>query len=509
MIASLLSKIDKLAQGGWLNIVLTVIAGASMIGAFAPFSAWYLIFPGLVWLFLPLRTLNLKQAIYRSLWFHIGFFTLGISWVHVSIHRFGNSPLPLSIPLTFSFILALSLYASLTIFIVKRWFSHLTTTLYYLVALPFAWLVTEWVGNWLATGFPWLTLGHSQVDSFLSSVAPLLGSASISFLIVLIAGIIVLTLREGKRVLKLTIPFMAIIVISVFALHQVEWVQETDEKLSVSLIQPSVPQDKKWLIEERRKTLRYFHQTTKSLDSELVIWPEGAIPALQSQVSNYLQMIDELAKSKNQAILTGLAAREGSKFYNTSVMIGEGQGRYFKQHLVPFGEYVPLESWIRGLIGIFDLPMSSFSKGGDDQPLLQTGEWSIAMAICFEIIFQDIVANQLPGSDVLITLSNDAWFGDSLGAYQHLDIARMRALENGIPVIRATNDGISAFIDFKGRVQGKMDKFEKGVLTAEISKISGETPYRKLGPLWSYFIILIIPSLILLYTFYRRSEIDR
>jgi apolipoprotein N-acyltransferase len=508
VIAGLLAKIDHLAQGGWLNTFLTVTAGASMIAAFAPVSAWYLVFPGLIWLFLPLQSLNLKQALYRSLWFHIGFFTLGISWVHVSIHRFGNAPLPLSIPLTLSFILALSLYASLTIFIVKRWFAHFTTPVFYLVALPFAWIVTEWVGNWLATGFPWLTLGHSQVDGFLSSVAPLLGSTAISYLIVLIAGAVVLSLREGKQQLKLTTSLILTIVVSVFALHQIEWVQETDQKLNVSLIQPSIAQDKKWLIEERKKTLRYFHETTEQLDSDLVIWPEGAIPALKSQVSNYLQMVDELAKSKNQAVLTGLAVREGSQFYNTTIMIGDGQGVYYKQHLVPFGEYVPFEAWIRGLIGIFDLPMSSFSKGADDQPLLSTADWNVAMAICFEIIFQDIVANQLPGSDVLITLSNDAWFGNSLGAYQHLDIARMRALENGIPVIRATNDGISAFIDSKGRVQSKMGKFEKGVLSQQISKVSGETPYRKLGPYWSYFIILIIPGLILLYSFYRRSKAD-
>ncbi|PCJ50260.1 MAG: apolipoprotein N-acyltransferase [Gammaproteobacteria bacterium] len=506
MIANLVTRVDNLAKGGWLNTLLSLLAGASMIGAFAPLSAWFLVFPGLVWLFLPLQSLTMKQALYRGLWFHIGFFSLGISWVHVSIHRFGNVPLALSIPLTLSFILALSIYASLTIYIVKRWFSHLSSPLYFLVAIPFVWLIVEWLGNYLATGFPWLTLGHSQVDGWLSVVAPLLGSSGISYLILLITGIILVGLREGQVALKYLTTLALPIIISVLVLHQIQWVRVSDETLKVSLIQPSIPQDKKWLIEERRKTLKYFHETTAKLDSQLVIWPEGAIPALESQVTNYLQTIDEIAKAKSQAVLTGLAVNEGGKFYNTAIIIGHGEGRYNKQHLVPFGEYVPLESWIRGLIGLFDLPMSSFSEGSADQPLLTTNNWNITMAICFEIIFKDIVANQLPGSDVLITLSNDAWFGDSLGPYQHLDIARMRALENGIPVIRATNDGISAFIDHQGRVEAKMGKFEKGVLTAEVSKVNGETPYRKLGPLWAYLIILSIPSLILIVTYRKKPR---
>jgi apolipoprotein N-acyltransferase len=138
--------------------------------------------------------------------------------------------------------------------------------------------------------------------------------------------------------------------------------------------------------------------------------------------------------------------------------------------------------------------------------LLTAGEWNIAMAICYEIVFQDVIAKQLPGADVLVTISNDAWFGDSLGSYQHLEIARMRALENGIPIIRASNDGISALIDHKGNVIGKMGKYEKGLLSGELSAVKGTTLYRTLGPSWSYFLILLIPGLILLFAY--RSHTD-
>ncbi|RLA04145.1 MAG: apolipoprotein N-acyltransferase [Gammaproteobacteria bacterium] len=492
--------IDQLAKGGWLNALLTAIAGASLVTTFAPFHLWYLVFPGLIWLILPLQSLNSRQTLLRGMWFNLGFFSAGISWVHISVYRFGNVPLPLSIPLTALLIGLLSLFATLTVILLNRYFSKLEPRRYFLIAFPLVWIFMEWVGGWFFTGFPWFNLGHGQVDGMLSAIAPFMGSTAISFVIVLIAGLTVLTLREGAKVIRLTSSIFLVLILAVIILQQIQWVKATEKTLSVSLIQPSIPQQRKWLKEEQIQTLEYFQQVTEQLDSQLVVWPEGAVPALERQVDNYLQRVSFDASQKSQAVLTGIPVLEQDKFFNAAIMLGEGQGRYYKQHLVPFGEYVPLESKLRGLIGIFDLPMSSFSSGDDDQPLLKVADWSLTMALCYEIIFQDIVANQLPGAEILVTLSNDAWFGASIGAYQHLGIARMRALENGIPVIRATNDGISALIDHQGKVQKSMGKFEKGVLSGVINGVEGQTLYRQLGPSWSYFIILSILVLILVIT---------
>ncbi len=487
----------------WRSRLLTLIAGASMVGAFAPFNDWLLIFPGLIWFILPLQSLSAKQAFYRGLWFHIGFYGAGLSWIHVSIHRFGHAPLFLSVTLTLGLIILLSLFSSLSFALLNRFFRKLDTKYYFLAALPFCWLVFEWLRSWFLTGFPWLDLGQSQVDGPLSVLAPLLGSSAITLFLITIAGLLAYSIRAGFSGLKFTILPWIFIIISVVVLHQIQWVKMTDKQLTVSLIQPNIPQEKKWLPEQRKATLNYFSRKTAQLDTQLVVWPEAAIPALADRVVTYLQMIAKHASKKSQTVLTGIPVREDGKIYNAAILMGEGTGTYFKQHLVPFGEYVPLESWLRGLISLFDLPMSSFSSGSSDQPPLQVNGWNIGMALCYEIIFQDIVHQQISDAELLVTLSNDAWFGDSIGPYQHLEIARMRALENAIPVIRATNDGISALIDHQGRIIEQLGKAESGILSGKITAVEGKTFYRQIGPSLAYFILLLIPGIVLLFAAYR------
>jgi len=488
----LLKAIDTLAEGSLFNRLITLIAGASLVLAFAPFGYWYLILPGLVWLVLPLQTLSLKQTLSRGLWFNFGFYGAGLSWIHISINRFGGASLGLSLFLTGLLVFALSLFSTSALLILNRFFSNLKSRDYYLIALPFSWLLMEWVSTWLFTGFPWLNLGYSQIDGPLSGFAPILGSASLSVLVILISGLLALVLRNAAQYIKgMLLGLVALVLICVLLLQH-QWVKTTDKTLTVSLIQPNISQDKKWKLEQRIKTLDYFRDTTETLDSELVIWPEGAIPALERSVSHYLRGIDIDSRRKSQTVITGIAVLETDHYYNAAIALGEGNGRYYKQHLLPFGEFIPLESLLRGLIAAFDLPMSSFSSGDAEQKALQVGDWHIAMALCYEIIFQDIVADQLKDADVLITLSNDAWFGDSLGAYQHLSIARMRALENGVPVIRATNDGISAYINQRGVITSKMVKFERGVLSETIAAVEGYTPFRMIGPSVAMLILFLI-----------------
>ena len=506
MISRYISFVDQLAKGGWLNAILTFIAGASLISAFSPLSLWWMIFPGLVWFLLPLKSISQKQSLLRTLWFNLGFFGVGISWVHVSVHRFGHAPLPISVILTLGLVLLMSLFSLVSIYCLNRYFQKHSNKIYFLVAFPFTWVLFEWFRSWVFTGFPWLLLGQSQIDGYLNVWATVLGSSAISFLIVLITSLITLSIREGKKVFKITLPMIGVVIISTLLISNINWLEVTDKKLNVSVLQPSIPQERKWLPEVRSKTLKYLRQQSALTDADLIVWPEAAVPVLARAAKNYLNLVSNEASNKSQAILTGIPVKQDDKYYNAAIMLGNGTGKYFKQHLVPFGEYVPFEAILRGLIEFFDLPMSSFSPGNTGQALLTAGEWNIAMAICYEIVFQDVVAKQLRGADVLVTISNDAWFGDSLGSYQHLEIARMRALENGIPIIRASNDGISALIDHKGNVIGKMGKYEKGLLSGELSAVKGTTLYRTLGPSWSYFLILLIPGLILLFAYRSHND---
>jgi len=254
---------DRLAGGGYLNSLLTIIAGASMVGAFAPFGYWFLIFPGLIWFILPLQTLSVKQTFYRGLWFNIGFYGAGVSWVHVSIHRFGNAPLPLSVTLTIGFIVLLSLFCTLTVVFLNRYFPRHSTKQYFLVSLPLVWILFEWIKSWFATGFPWLDLGYSQIDSPLSAIAPLLGNASVSFLIIFLAGLTAVVIREGVRCGKFSAIVFLLVAILLATLKQIIWVIPTDKTVTVSLIQPNIPQEEKWRPEQRGKTLRYFQQTSR------------------------------------------------------------------------------------------------------------------------------------------------------------------------------------------------------------------------------------------------------
>ncbi len=182
-------------------------------------------------------------------------------------------------------------------------------------------------------------------------------------------------------------------------------------------------------------------------------------------------------------LITGIPFRpEGQQRYHNSIMaLGSGEGVYLKQRLVPFGEYVPLEEQLRGLISFFDLPMSAFSPGPADQPPLRAGAFRIAPFICYEVVYPDLVASGARNADLLITISNDSWFGNSIGPLQHLQMAQMRALENGRYMIRGTNNGISAIIDHRGRITARTGQFVEESLSGKVEVMLGETPFSSFG----------------------------
>lgn len=284
---------------------------------------------------------------------------------------------------------------------------------------------------------------------------------------------------------------------------QKSWTTPANESLRIGLIQPSLPLTTKWDETKLNQILTLYHQLTRQLlEQDLIIWPESAIPQLEHNVSDYLFQIDRMARSSGTAIITGIPTQrpEDGSYYNSVIALGEAEGRYHKQHLVPFGEYVPLESWLRGTIDFFDLPMSQFSSGTPGQPLIKAHDWKISSAICYEIVFPDLVAESASQSQVLLTLSNDSWFGDSLGPKQHLQMARFRALENGKPLIRGTNDGITALVNASGEMTHTLPAFERGILTGTITPHTGTTPFNRWGSapiLWLSAILLMISSLCL------------
>jgi apolipoprotein N-acyltransferase len=273
-------------------------------------------------------------------------------------------------------------------------------------------------------------------------------------------------------------------------LQQVEWTRPTGEDLSVSIVQGNIPQESKWQLEWRDKTVDIYRQLSKTeWGRDLVIWPEAAVPMFYHEALDAMAEMEDNALTGHSAFVTGIPwlrvdeARRQYWIHNAILASGEGHGVYFKQRLVPFGEFVPLEAWLRGAIPFLDMPMTSFTEGPADQAPLTVQKLALGPMICYEIAYPDLVRRIAGASDVLVTISNDGWFGASMGPHQHFQMVRMRALENGREVIRATNNGISAIIDARGRVREHAPQFQRLVLRATVQGYQGTTPFMVLGSL--------------------------
>lgn len=497
-------KIDTLLR----PLILMRIIGAAFSGtiatfAFAPYSLWPAMLVSLVSLLLLLHHQSPKYAALIGLSWGVGHFASGISWVYVVIKNFGGLPTAVGLLLIALLIVYLALYPAFFAFILQR--IKLPLTLSYIIFAPSLWLLIDWFRGVFLTGFPWLWPGYSQIDGPLSVFAPLLGVQGITLALLLISGSVAVALIQKKWLALL--PALFIAAGSIY-LHPIDWVVQKNERVKVAIIQGNVPQELKWLPSQRWPTLlRYQDMTRQHWDADIIIWPESAIPALERDLPDFLARLDNAAKQNDTAIIVGLLDQnDQGQFFNQVITLGkDGNSDYFypakqsykKHHLLVFGEFVPFEDFLRPLAPLFNLPMSSFSRGEYTQPNLGAKGHQLATAICYEIAFsQQVRASLTPDSDFILTLSNDTWFGTSIGPHQHLEIARMRALENGKPVLRSTNTGLTAVIDYKGKIVAQIPQFETAVLRTEIHTTDGQTPYTHFGNAPLYIWILISMSIL-------------
>jgi apolipoprotein N-acyltransferase len=485
---------------GWKGNMLALIAGALMPLAFAPFFIYPLAIVSLAGLFLSWQQVSPKQAAWRGWLFGLGLFGVGVSWVFVAIHVFGQSGLLLAAFLTFLFVATLSLYLAGLGWLVKKLSPGMLSARDWLLLLPTGWLGFELFKGWFLSGFPWLELGVSQIEGPLAGFVPLTGISGASLLVALTAGLL-LTAWQQRRALWL-IPLLFIWG-GGQALKPLNWTQASGEPVDTTIIQGNVPQQIKWQPEQLVNTLALYQtMTRRHWDSDLVVWPENALPAFYHQLEDfYLTPLTEEARDNKTDILLGLPVRDddGVSYYNSMMVAGDSEGFYHKQHLVPFGDYVPFE-WLRGLIAFFNLPMSAFVPGPAGQPLLEAAGHKVGISICYEDVFSSEVLQTVPEAGLLVNATNNAWYGDSFAPHQHLQISRSRALETGRPLVRATTNGISAFVDFKGRVMAQTPQFEKAALTHSIQPRAGETPYVSLQrwPIWLLSLLML-----LLWAYYR------
>lgn len=472
---------------GWLNPLLAVLAGSLVPLSLAPFNLWPLGLLGVTGLALLLQGQSAARAWWLALLFGLGLYTLGTSWVYVSIHGYGNASAPLAVLLTGLFVAFMALVFSLPFYLYGRWFSQHAISL--LLAFPALWLLGEWVRSWLLTGFPWLYLGYGHLDTWLAGWAPVVGVMGLSLALCLTAGLAAYWLwhwRRDTRAGRISLLLLLLWPLGL-ALKPLDWTQPQGAPVSIGMVQPNIPQELKWRPDFVQPTLDRLQRLSKGLwDRDLIIWPEAAIPQVYHQMQPFMKKLETQASTSQTGVISGiiyddLSAGQSWVYHNTLVGLGKAQGLYHKQRLVPFGEYVPLEAWLRGLIDFFDLPTSVITAGPARQPGLQLGEVTIAPFICYEIVYPDQVARDARGSQLLLTVSNDAWFADSIGPLQHLQMAQMRALETGRELARSTNNGVSALIDHKGRIKARGEQFVEETLSGELQPRSGLTPFMRWG----------------------------
>ncbi|MEZ9597004.1 apolipoprotein N-acyltransferase [Shewanella sp. 10N.261.52.F9] len=511
----MLNKLRALAHHPRSKMVLAYAAGATTALSFAPYSIWPLYLVALAFVVHQSSNLTPKQAFKYWLGFGFGCFSVGISWVHVSMDTYGGMPLVASIALMALLALYLALYPALAGYLMQK-LAPKTSLLRNLLVFPALWTITEWLRGWVLTGFPWLWAGYSQTEGPLKPIASMFGALGLSFIIALLAGALALLAVKRWQSLAVAVPMLATLTLIAPMTSQVE---PNGETIKVALVQGNIPQSMKWEPDALWPTMLKYMDLSRPelLESDLVIWPEAAIPAPEYMVQDFLDNANKVANLNNTAIITGIISHRANDFYNSLIVLGnynykqqseadylgDGSNEFKKHHLLPIGEFVPLESLLRPLAPFFNLPMSSFARGDFTQPNLNAVGHQISPAICYEIAFpEQLRANMNDNTDLLMTVSNDAWFGTSNGPLQHMEIAQMRSVELGRPLVRATNNGVTAVVDEQGNITDSLPQFETGVLVADIKLMKGHTLFTTLGQ-WP---VLILSFLLAFAAFIRSKQ---
>ena len=354
-----------------------------------------------------------------------------------------------------------------------------------LAVAPPTWVALEWLRGWLMTGFPWMTLGYSQIDSPLAGFAPVAGIFAVSLALMISAAALVVAVATDGRDRWLAVAILVVPWLAGAGLRAIDWTKPSGPAIRTTIVQGGISQDRKWLREQFQPTIGLYREALYAHpDSDLVVWPEVAIPAVLQQAEQYVSLFERDINGRDTTLLFGILERdEDLKVYNSVVALdGVSRQVYRKRHLVPFGEYFPVPDFVREWMRMMSLPYSDISPGEDEQALLAMPDGNLlSVAICYEDAYAAEQLYAFPDATLLINVSNDAWFGDSIAPHQHLEIARMRALEAGRYVVRATNNGVSAFIGPDGALLESGPQFEYVSLTRDITPRQGMTPYARFG----------------------------
>ena len=454
------------------SLLVAWLAGAATVFGFAPFHAFPVPVVALALLFrLWRRADSARSAAWLGFAWGLGCFLTGVSWVYVSLHDVGGMAMPLAAVATLLFCGWLALFPALAGYLFRR---AATTDFRAILLGAGLWTLAEWLRGWLLSGFPWLAIGYAQTPpSPLAGYAPVVGVYGVGFLV---AGVASCLTFAGRR--PMAWLAMGVVVAGGVGLRQIAWTHPVGRPVDMSLLQGNIPQSLKWVPENLRLSMETYARLAAEHPAPIIVLPETAIPLLFDQIPpEFLRRLTAAG-----SVLMGVAIRDRAGGYvNGAVAMTPTLAieSYAKVHLVPFGEFVPPGfAWFFGLV---DIPMSNFRAGERKQPPLSMAGQQVMPNICYEDLFGEELLAALPGATLLVNLSNTAWFGDSLAQPQHLQIARMRALETGRMILRTTNTGMTAAIAPDGRLTAVLPPFTTGALQVSAQGFSGLTPFARVG----------------------------
>jgi len=470
------------------NYLIPFFLGASSILAFAPFNFYPIIFFTIIGLLYITNKNN--QSKIKSLVFGIGFFVTGIYWVYICLQQFGGMPSFIALVSTFSLCFFLALF-----FLPFSLFNQYKDNLFF---IPAFFTLIELLRSIIFTGFPWLSLGYSQVPhSPLIGYLPILGIHGVSFLVVLSSVLIfqLFTKRSNKL-------YLIILLIFIWGggqyLKSIEWSKPIGKTISTSLIQGNISQDKKWNRNMVNESLNHYEKLILNSDASLIILPETSIPIEINKIpKSFLKKIKDHVAYNDGYIIFGAIEESMGKYYNSALLIGQDyEALYRKNHLVPFGEFIPLKKYLGYIYqNWLNIPFANLSKGKHKSvALFKIKELGFGINICYEDVFGNEIAwhdKYTSEPNVLVNISNDAWYGKSIAAEQHLQISQARAIENRKMMIRSTNTGVTAFITRDGKVLKKLQQFTSGDLRHDVQGYSGATPYMLFNNFIIYFLCIL------------------
>ena len=476
---SFLAYLD--ARGDWI----AAVAGALLAAAFAPVGAWPLAIACPALLMLTWRTATPRIAARRGFLFTAATFLAGTYWLYHSIHLIGQAPVWIALFLMFGMVSVMGAYTALLGWALVR-YGPPAGPLRHLVVAPAGLVLIEWLRGWLFSGFPWLALGYTQLDTGLAAWAPVGGVYAVGLAVAVLAGALATLLAGGRVARAIAAATVIALCVGSYLLGAIEWTRPLPRTVTVALVQGAVPQTMKWAPGQLERTMELYRDLTRPyLGADIIVWPESAIPSLESNVRGYIDAVSQTANASGSALITGLVRREpgSGNYYNSIAAWSPDEQWYYKRRLVPFGEFFPVPAAVREWMRLMNLPYSDFSAGSDEQRPLQAAGERLAPTICYEDAYGTEQRPLARAATLLVNVTNDAWFGDSSAPHQHLDISRMRSLETGRPMLRATNDGVTALIAHDGSVMAALPQFRPAVLTGRVTPREGETPYLRYGNL--------------------------